>query len=97
MNLPKSFILKNKRDLEKHIEYLLKKQTPNPKTISLLLKSCEEFLEEINSGLGNYEEYEGESLYGLGEQLAEEIRYTKHDLEIFNQEISKIGCHYLDD
>ncbi|MBU4501563.1 MAG: hypothetical protein KKA79_03160 [Nanoarchaeota archaeon] len=83
MKLPKSF--RPVKDLEENIECLLKEPDYNPKIVSYLWDSCEDFLENTTDlGFLKDRYY----CYYYGEKLAQKIDYNKTELEILSQKIT---------
>lgn len=84
MRTPKIFLSKRKdlRQVLKGIEI-----EEHPKTVKYLLRNCEEFLDEYNKFRKQVLMKCIEKAYKTGVELAEDIIYTKHDLEEFSQRI----------
>jgi len=79
MRLPQTFIPEKKQNINEILQE--PKEEINPNAIEELLKSCKKFLEkEQNLPFSR--------CYELGEELANEIKYNKKDLEKLSQEIT---------
>lgn len=79
MDIPKGF--QTGIGVEEQLEELLKRPKGNPKTISELLFSCDDFLQKMIR-------IDHKAMYLTGTNLAREFDYTKYDLEGLSEKIT---------
>jgi len=84
MKLPKAFV--PKKNLEKTVERLLKNPKVNPDRVSLLLDHCEEIV--------NMNHFNLTKIIKIGREAANELKYTKEDLEIMSLRLSTVRTNF---